>query len=185
MVGITNQDTSLRAALVALVIAAPTAASAFDVAETAFEVYHTENGVEVSESTTQVPLRTDNETCWNWYIRTPDTSGSVTFTERLVMPEAPESWGDLNDIPEGQIGKLVLEDGGRIGISTRKADLSDGWFGHGWCILPGDPVGPHTVEVSVEGEVIHRFDFEVVAPPEAPPPTRVIRRSERSGRFSL
>lgn len=175
----------MRAALIALLVALPSSALAVDVEDTAFEVYRTENGQEVSEATTTVPLRTDNETCWNWYIRLKDASGEVTFTERLVMPEEPESWGDVNDIPEGQIGKLVLEDGGKVGITTRLTTLNDGWFGHGWCILPGDPVGPHSVEVSIDGELVHRFDFEVVPPPDAPPPTQVIRRSERSGRFSL
>lgn len=176
----------MRAALLAIAILAPTAAGAFEVAETTFEVYHTENGQEVSEATTTVPLRTDNETCWNWFIRAAEPNGEVTYTERLVMPTAPESWGDLDDIPEGQIGKFILEVGGKVGISTRKATLDgEGWFGHGWCILPGDPVGPHHVEVTIEGKLAHRFDFEVIAPPDAPPPTQVIRRSERSGRFSL
>jgi hypothetical protein len=177
----------LRLALAALVVLAPTAALAFDVRETAFEVYHTENGEEVSEATTTVPLSFDNQTCWNWWIRSVDTDGEVTFTERLVMPEAPESWGDPEEIPEGQIGKLVLEEGGKIGISTRKATLDDGWFGHGWCVVPGDPIGDHYVEVTMEGELIHRFDFEVV-PPRAevvPPPTRLYDRTDRSGRFSL
>jgi hypothetical protein len=175
----------LRSVLAALLILAPSAALAFEVRETAFEVYHMENGEEVSESTTVVPLSPDNQTCWNWFIRSAESAGDVTFTERLVMPEAPESWGDPDDIPEGQIGPLVLEEGGRIGISTRKTALDDGWFGHGWCILPGDPVGPHYVEVTVEGEMVHRFDFVVEAPPGPPPPTRVIERRERSGRFSL
>jgi hypothetical protein len=175
----------LRAALLTIALLSPTAASAFEVAETAFEVYRTENGQEVSESTTTVPLRTDNQTCWNWFIRFSETTGDVTFKERLIMPEAPESWGDVDDIPEGQIGKLVLEDGGKVGITTRQATLDDGWIGHGWCILPGDPVGAHQIEVTVEGKLVHRFDFNVIAPPDAPPPTQVIRRSERSGRFSL
>jgi hypothetical protein len=176
----------LRAALLAVIVALPSPALAFEVAETTFAVYHTENGQEVSETTTIVPLRTDNETCWNWFIRSAETTGDLTFTERLVMPEAPESWGDVDNIPEGQIGKIVLEEGGKVGITTRKtAPDGDGWFGHGWCILPGDPVGPHYVEVTIDGKLVHRFDFEVIAAPEAPPPTQVTRRSERSGRFSL
>jgi hypothetical protein len=97
-------------------------------------------------------LSLDNETCWNWYIRSADTDGEVTFTEKLLMPEAPDSWGDVNDIPDGQIGKLILEDGGKIGITTRKATLDDGWFGHGWCLLPGDPTGDHSVEVTIDGQ---------------------------------
>lgn len=179
------RDMTLRAVLVALLALLPTAAPAFEAAETAFEVYHMENGQEVSEATTVVPLVTDNQTCWNWFIRSTETTGEVTFVERLVMPNAPESWGDPTEIPEGQVGPLVLEEGGRIGISTRKATLEDGWFGHGWCIIPGDPVGAHSVEVSVEGKLVHRFDFEVVAPANPSPPTRVVRRSDRSGRFSL
>lgn len=177
----------MRLALAALVLLAPTAALAFDVRETAFEVYHNENGEEVSEATTTVPLSFDDQTCWNWWIRSTETDGEVTFTERLVMPEAPDSWGDPDEIPEGQIGKLILEDGGKIGISTRKATLDDGWFGHGWCIVPGDPTGDHYVEVTIDGEMVHRFDFEVV-PPRAevtPPPTRVYDRTDRTGRFSL
>ena len=177
----------MRAALLALFALAPTAAIAFEVRETTFEVYHTENGEEVSEVTTTVPLSFDNQTCWNWWIRSTEDTGDVTFTEKLIMPTAPESWGDPDEIPEGQIGKLILEDGGKIGISTRKAALDDGWFGHGWCLLPGDPIGDHVVEVTVEGEVVHRFEFEVVPPRTevAPPPTRAYDRTDRSGRFSL
>jgi hypothetical protein len=177
----------LRFAFLAFVALLPSPAFAFEVRETTFEVYHNENGEEVSETTTTVPLSFDDQTCWNWWIRSAEDSGEVTFTEKLIMPEAPESWGDPDDIPEGQIGKLILEDGGRVGISTRKHTLDEGWFGHGWCIVPGDPVGDHVVEVTIEGELVHRFEFEVV-PPRAevtPPPTRVYDRSERTGRFSL
>jgi hypothetical protein len=120
----------LRAAVFALLALTPTAAMSFEVPETAFEVYHTENGREVSESTTTVPLSFDDQTCWNWWIRSVENTGEVTFTEKLMMPTAPESWGDPDEIPEGQIGKLILEDGGKIGISTRNATLDDGWFGH-------------------------------------------------------
>jgi hypothetical protein len=161
--------------------------TAFEVRETTFEVYHVENGEEVSETTTTVPLSFDNQTCWNWWIRSAGNTGEVTFTEKLIMPTAPENWGDPDERPEGQVGKLILEDGGKIGISTRKAALDDGWFGHGWCIVPGDPVGDHVVEVTVEGELVQRFEFEVV-PPRAevtPSPTHRHDRTDRSGRFSL
>lgn len=177
----------VRSAVVTLLVLAPTGALGFEVRETTFEVYHTENGEEVSEATTTVPLSPDNETCWNWFIRSTEDTGNVTFTERLIMPEAPESWGDTDEIPDGQIGKLRLEDDGKIGITTRKADLDDGWFGHGWCILPGDPTGDHAVEVSIDGQMVHRFEFEVV-PLRAvvpPPPTQRYDRTDRTGRFSL
>ena len=175
----------MRTLLVALLVAWPTAASAFEITETAFEVYKMVDGEEVSEATTTVPLSPDDQTCWNWFIRSAETTGEVTFTERLVMPAAPESWGDLSVPAEGQIGLLVLEEDGKVGVSTRKATLDDGWFGHGWCILPGDPTGPHYVEVTVDGEMVQRFDFEVVPLPGDPPPTRIVKRSERGGRYSL
>ena len=171
----------MRTALAVLLIAVPAAASAFEISETTFEVYQTVDGEEVSETTTTVPLSFDDQTCWNWFIRSTETTGEVTFTERLVMPVAPESWGDLTDIPEGQVGPLVLEEDGKIGISTRKATLDDGWFGHGWCVLPAIPSGPHYVEISIDGEMVQRFDFEVVALPGDPPPTRD-RQTQRTRR---
>jgi hypothetical protein len=185
--GTPTQVAPLRVALIALAVLSPSAALAFDVRETTFEVYHTVDGEEVSDATTTVPMSPDDQTCWNWFIRSTESTGEVTFTERLVMPEAPESWGDPDEIPEGQVGKLILEDGGKIGISTRRVALDDGWFGHGWCILPGDPTGDHYVEVTIDGEMVHRFDFEVVPfRAEVPPAqTRVYDRTDRSGRFSL
>ena len=62
----------MRTALAVLLIAVPAAASAFEVSETSFEVYQTENGEEVSETTTTVPLSFDDQTCWNWFIRSTE-----------------------------------------------------------------------------------------------------------------
>lgn len=175
----------MRAMLVAALIAIPSAAAAFDIADSAFEVHSTVDGEVVATTTTTVPLSFDDETCWYWYIRSTEATGEVTFVERLAMPAAPESWGDLDAADPDEVAPTRIEDGGRVGISTRKATLDDGWFGHGWCLLPGDPAGPHSVEVMIDGIMVKRFDFEVVAPPAPDLPAVVMRRSERSGRFSL
>lgn len=189
-----------RQAILIAVLAAPAPAIAFDIVDTTFEVYRTVDGEQVSETTTVVPLVMDEDVCWQWYIQTSQT-GEVVYTERLVMPVAPDSWGDVDDIPEDQIGPLVLEDGGRIGISTRRATPQEGWFGRGWCLVPGDPVGPHRVDISIDGSVVKTFRFDVVAPPAKPPQGEPAEpqtgpgldrprgpgydRSERTGRFSL
>lgn len=176
----------MRLVLILAFIALPTAAPAFQMTDSAFEVHRVVDGESVSEATTTVPLSVDDETCWYWYIRSADLKGEVTFVERLELPVAPESWGDLSLADKDEVVPTRIENDGTVAISTRRAALDDGWFGHGWCLLPGDPTGPHRVEVSVDGVAVRSFDFDVVdeTAPERNP-TRVIRRSERSGRFSL
>lgn len=162
---------------------APTPATAFQMIDSAFEVYHTVDGKEVAEATTMVPLRLNDETCWYWFIRSADTAGDVTFTERLIMPGAPKSWGDVTATDPEEVEPLRIEHDGTVGVSSRRQKLDDGWFSHGWCLLPGDPTGPHTVEISVDGMIVRRFEFEVV-PPLGDATTRVVRPNERGGRFS-
>jgi hypothetical protein len=159
---------------------------AIEVLETAFEVHRTVDGEDVGEATTVVPLRTD-DSCWYWYLRLDQTKGEVTYIERLIMPSVPASWGDLSQMDPAEVSPFRLEDNGRIGVSHRKEPLSDGWLSHGWCFLPGDPTGPHKVEVSIGGKLVHRFEFEVVdAPAETQPatPSHLPKRTERTGRFS-
>ncbi len=173
-------------AMAGLMALAPGQAWALEVLETAFEVHRTVDGEDVAEATTVVPLRTD-DSCWYWYIRLDQLKGEVTYVERLVMPEAPESWGDTTTPDPSAVSAFRLEDGGTIGVSPRREALADGWLSHGWCFLPGDPTGQHRVDVSIGGKLVHRFEFEVVdAPIESQPAasTHVRQRTDRTGRFS-
>jgi hypothetical protein len=179
----------LRRFLSLAVVAAAMSASpalAVEVLETAFEVHRTVDGQDVGEATTIVPLRTD-DSCWYWYLRLDQTKGEVTYVERLIMPAAPTSWGDLSETDPAEVSPFRLEEDGKVGVSHRREPLSDGWLSHGWCFLPGDPTGPHKVEISIGGKLVQRFEFEVVdAPAETQPttPMHLPKRTDRTGRFS-
>jgi hypothetical protein len=110
-------------------------------------------GENVVESTTLVPLLDD--TCFTWWIRLAKTKGPVDVTEIYTLPAAPETWG------LGEGSTAVISEDRRVATSTYSLTPDDGWIGEDWCIAPGDPVGPYSFEILRDGELLHRFDFEV------------------------
>ncbi|MCR6670310.1 hypothetical protein [Devosia ginsengisoli] len=106
---------------------------------------------DVVESTTLVPLLAD--TCYNWHLRLGKVKGAVEIVEILTLPIAADDWGTSDN--------TVISDDQRTATSTMSLTPDDGWIGHGWCVVEGDPAGDYVIEVKSGDEVLHRFDFEL------------------------
>lgn len=149
---------SLVLAVATLLATGP--ALALDIVDSAFEVTVEKDGKTETEATVTVPFL-PGDACYYWYLQTAEKGIDVTYTERLVLPHPPETFGDLTVVDDGALGPTTIEDDGRTAVTTRKEKTDDGWFGHGWCIEAGDPIGPGRIEVLVDGEAIHVFEFTV------------------------
>lgn len=148
-------------AVVALLSIGP--AMALDIVDSAFEVTVERDGKSETQASLVVPFL-PGQACYYWYLQTAEKGVEVTYTERLVLPRPPASFGDLSVVDEGALGPTTIEDDGRTAVTVRRDMTDQGWFGHGWCIVEGDPLGPSRIEVLIEGELVRAFDFTVVAP---------------------
>lgn len=45
---------------------------------------------------------------------------------------------------------------------------ADGWLTHGWCVAEGDPLGAHSINVTLDGTEVAHWDFTVVAEADYP-----------------
>lgn len=141
-----------------MVCATSTLARGVEVTGTAFELGLTVNGETTYTATTSIPLL-PGEACYYWYIQLSKAKGDIAFTEVMTLPAPPADWGDAATIE----GITISEDGMSV---TREGSMvpTEGWISNGWCIVEGDPTGPHLIEVRIGEELVGSFGFEVVAP---------------------
>ena len=157
-----------------LLVASTGGAHAAEAIGSEFFIGITKDGVETYTYTSEVPLAA-NEVCYYWRVQLDRKTGAIAFTETFTLPAAPTTFGEV----EGEVDPaLTLEQDGMVAIRTLTGDLDDGWFGNGWCISEGDPLGPHSISVSMQGKTVGTFDFTVVEPgavttPEAEPEPEV------------
>lgn len=142
----------LAIALAAL-LATGSAARAVDVVATDFQVAVT-HGAQTWYRTTTVPYLPD-QSCYYWWVQVSDPLDMVAYTETLHLPAPAQDWGDDTS------GLDISKDGMTVSRDD-EPKLDKGWFGGGWCLVEGDPVGRYTLDVTVDGEVVHTFTYVVV-----------------------
>lgn len=149
--------------LTALVIAgAGSTACAAEVIDSTFEVQFTRDGQIFSYADTTVPYLPDSA-CYHWYLRfDPTTIGDVTLVETFRLPEPLEAWQNYVNDP-GAASQIAPDAQGAVTTVTSAPD-ENGWVSHGWCVAEGDPLGPHTIAVSLDGTEVASWQFTVVAP---------------------
>jgi hypothetical protein len=164
-----------------------TPASAVEVVDSVFQVTFKHNGQDYAYNDTKVPLLAGNA-CYNWYLRLDDpaSTAEVTAIETFRLPEPLPAW--LNYVNDPAAAMQIDPDGMQAVTKLVQAP-ADGWISNGWCAAEGDPLGPHSFAVSVEGGPATNFEFSVVAPEDyvfeeaaaAAPPTPFVRSpTERS-----
>jgi hypothetical protein len=154
---------SRRLALAAVLMLLPSVPTlGAEVIETSFQASFRYAGADLVLDTTTVPLLADNA-CYDWYIRLAEGTTAAAGTERRQLPE-PIDWGALVDDDTDNLD--ISEDGAAV-TATFEPDIDDdGWIKGGWCVVEGDPLGEHTIEVALDGEPAHTFAFTIVAPAE-------------------
>ena len=153
---------ALRAALPAVLLAAGALLSApvqaFSVESTVFVVSVSDGqGNARSFESNLVPYLPDRA-CFGWRIRLAEPPVLVRYREVLTLPEAPVFWSGENDAYSPHAFSAD-----RTTATTEEFAAPDpeGWIASSWCLAEGDPTGPHSFDIYIEGELIKRFDFEV------------------------
>jgi hypothetical protein len=101
-----------------------------------------------------------NRACFGWRIRLAEAPAMVRLREVLQLPTAPAFWSGEDDAYSPH--KYSAD---RTTATTEQfAAPKDGWIGSSWCIVEGDPVGAHSIEVFIDDRLIRHFDFEVKRP---------------------
>jgi hypothetical protein len=103
-------------------------------------------------ATDVVPLVAGQQ--FGWHIDVGD-QGLHTWREVLITPAAPREWVGSD---------LTIVDEGKVGITERTDVAAGGSLSHAWTITDGDPAGPHIVEVWLDGRLVKRVPFTIVAP---------------------
>lgn len=142
-------------------------AGAIELVDSDFQVTFQYGGSEQRLSEDKVPLLPANA-CYTWWMKLGEGPPPLDVIERLELPVPLADWGDAATNPDD--GIQILE-GGRVASSQFTPEIdSEGWFSKGWCAAAGDPVGPHQIEVWIDGTLLKTFDFEVLAPEDYPWP---------------
>ena len=103
-----------------------------------------------------------NQACFGWRIRLSDAPAVVRVREVLKLPEPPAFWSGEDDEYSPH---TFSADRTTATTEEFKAPV-DGWLVSQWCIVEGDPTGPHAIDVYIENQHIRHFDFEVKKPAE-------------------
>lgn len=155
---------SATALLLALLAAGPSLAA--EMVDSVFQVTFRYAGEDEVLNDTVVPLLPGNA-CYNWYVRlaqgtAPKSATKLSATEVLSLPTPLADWGSLATDPDDGID---ISADGRVATRTFTPELDEeGWFTHSWCVAPGDPVGPHSIAIAVDGDKLVTYDFQVVLP---------------------
>lgn len=104
-----------------------------------------------------VPFIPDH-VCYGWIVHLAGEDRLVKFTEIYTSSSAPEFWSGEDD-PYGAQETSADRKSTRTEkfITTYK-----GWIENSWCVDKGDPLGPHKMEVHVDGQHVKTFDFQMV-----------------------
>lgn len=155
-----RQHIASIAALGFVTLAGPPAFGA-QLVDSVFQVGFSYAGTDEILNDTIVPLLPENA-CYSWHVRLAPDDKPKSATETLSLPVALADWGDLATNPDDGID--ISADGKTATRVFDPAPDPEGWFSHSWCVVEGDPTGPHTIAVAVDGETLTIFEFEVVLP---------------------
>jgi len=137
---------------------APAAAAAFSIETAEFVVSVSDDRGNQRSVVADVVPYLPERACFGWRVRLVEPPALVRYREVLQLPEAPEYWGGEDDAYSPHV---FSADRTRATTEEFVVPDEDGWVSNTWCIADGDPLGPHSIELTVEGEAVKRFDFEV------------------------
>jgi len=138
--------------------AGPAAASALKVEASEFVVSVSDGeGNQRSIESDIVPYLPDRA-CFGWRLRVTDAPRLVRYREILKLPHAPAFWSGEDDEYSPHVFSAD-----RTTATTEEfaAPDADGWLSSSWCIVDGDPVGRHSIDVYLQDALVRHFDFEV------------------------
>lgn len=108
-------------------------------------------------ATAHVP--NEEEQAYGWRVRVAESDRAVKWIETVTLPEAPDSWGDMEDDPN-----VLISDDGRT-ATTMGAAIPDGGYLEGtWYVAIGDPAGAYVMSVELSDGRRASFTFRLDEP---------------------
>lgn len=147
------------ATILAVFCAGFSPAAAVELRDQRLEVTFNYAGYDERYTDPLVPLLPANA-CYTWFVQLPEGLAPTTVVERLVLPVPLADWGSLATTPDDNV---EISADGTTAITTAAATPdAEGWLTNGWCVAAGDPVGPHRLEIELDGAPLATFAFDVV-----------------------
>lgn len=129
--------------------------SSIEVVRTAFGVFNPPGtGQPPFVPSTVVPLIVGQAYGWVIVVRT--SSKTVRWREEFTLPAEPATWG-----PREPIGTRSMSDDRRTTITEREVGTQNGVLFNSWSVAAGDPVGTYRMRVSIDGQFVRAFEFQV------------------------
>ena len=104
--------------------------------------------------TRRIPNAVDQS--YGWIIEVGSESGAISWTEQLILPEAPASWGPAEVQPNASISR------DRRTITIRDEGVAmNGYISNVWGVGEGDPSGEYSIRVTLSDGRSAEFLFTV------------------------
>lgn len=121
-----------------------------------------EDGKQRNYETNAIPLLY-NRACFGWRMYLGGPNRTVALTEVLTTSQPAEQ---VIAGPETEVS------GDKTKATTRMREVvQDGVLQRSWCIIPGDPPGTYTYDISIDGEPRGEFVFCAIEVPDQNPNT--------------
>jgi hypothetical protein len=120
------------------------------------------DGKQRAYETNAIPLLY-NRACFGWRMYLGGPNRTVSLTEVLTTSKPAEQ---VIAGPETEVS------GDKTKATTRMREVvQDGVLQRSWCIIPGDPSGTYTYDISIDGEPRGQFVFCAIEVPDQNPNT--------------
>jgi hypothetical protein len=121
-----------------------------------------EDGKQRNYETNAIPLLY-NRACFGWRMYLGGPNRTVALTEVLTTSKPAEQ---VIAGPETEVSA------DKTNATTRMREVvQDGVLQRSWCIIPGDPPGTYTYDISIDGEPRGEFVFCAIEIPDQNPNT--------------
>jgi hypothetical protein len=104
-----------------------------------------------------------NRACFGWRMFLGGPNRTVTLTEVLTTSQPAEQ---VIAGPETKVSPDKT-----TATTTMREVVQDGVLARSWCIIPGDPPGTYTYDISIDGEPRGQFVFCAIEIPDQNPDT--------------
>jgi hypothetical protein len=115
-----------------------------------------ENADGEQEFTKVKEITWDEGTGYGWVLDVSTPQRTVEVEEKIKLPSAPTTWGDLSD------GKTQIVEDGTAAITKLSYPVVDGQVMNSWTFTEGDPDGEYSISLKIAGVPVVEKKIKVV-----------------------